>query len=329
MSFIWPSMLVALLLVPLLAGLYWQLDVTRRRSAPEAGSLVFSGAGRRGQPGIRRHIPPLLFLTGLAVILFSLARPEVQVSLPRVEGTVILAFDVSNSMAADDIEPTRLEAAKEAARQFVQNQPSTVLVGVVAFSNGGLVVQKPTDDRAALLAAVDRFSPQGGTSLGQGIFTSLNAIAGAPIAIEEDSLEQDGETIQISDFPSAVIILLSDGENTSQPDPLTIAQVAAEAGVRIYPIGIGSPAGSVLEIEGYNVLSQLDEGVLEQIAGLTNGAYFRVEDAVELQEVYNNIDLQLKVRGEKMEATSLFAVIGLALFMVAGVVSLSWFGRVP
>jgi Ca-activated chloride channel family protein len=232
-------------------------------------------------------------------------------------------------MAADDIEPTRLEAAKEAARQFVQNQPPTVLVGVVAFSNGGLVVQKPTDDRAALLAAVDRFSPQGGTSLGQGIFTSLNAIAGAPIAIAEDSLEQDGETIQIGDFPSAVIILLSDGENTSQPDPLTIAQVAAEAGVRIYPIGIGSPAGSVLEIEGYNVLSQLDEGVLEQIAGLTNGAYFRAEDAAELQEVYNNIDLRLTVRGEKMEATSLFAVIGLALFMVAGVASLSWFGRVP
>ncbi len=329
MSFIWPSMLLTLLLVPLVVGLYLRLSVRRRQAVAGAGSLAVAQSGTGAAPGFRRHLPALVYLAGLTLLLLALARPELLVSLPRAEGTVILAFDVSNSMAADDLEPTRIDAAKAAARQFIESQPLSVLVGVVAFSNGGLVVQPPTTDRAALLDTVERLSPQGGTSLGQGIFTSLNAIAGEAISIDESDLEEGLSSLQIGNYPSAVIVLLSDGENTGPPDPLEIAQVAAEAGVRIYPIGIGSAAGSVVEVEGFNILTQLDEATLQQIAGLTNGAYYHAEDAESLEEVYGDVDLRLTIRGEKMEATSLFASASLFLFLVGGALALSWFGRVP
>src|ERR687884_774828 len=165
MSFIWPAMLVFLLLLPLFLVLYASLGLVQ-------------GAAGRG-PGARRHIPPALFLAGLTILLIALARPQTIVSLPRVEGTVILAFDVSGSMAADDLKPSRMEAAKAAARDFVQRQPATVQIGVVAFSDGGLAVQAPTNDQAAILAAINRLAPQRGTSLGQGILMALNTIEAA------------------------------------------------------------------------------------------------------------------------------------------------------
>ena len=126
---------------------------------------------------MRRHIPPALFLAGLTILIVALARPQTVVSLPRVEGTVILAFDVSGSMAADDMKPTRMEAAKAAARDFVQRQPPSVQIGVVAFSDNGFSVQVPTNDQDAILAAINRLTPQRGTSLANGIRASLNAIA--------------------------------------------------------------------------------------------------------------------------------------------------------
>jgi Ca-activated chloride channel family protein len=335
MSFIWPAMLLSLLLVPLLVWLYLRMQQQRKQFAATYSSfgLVQEAAGRG--PGVRRHIPPALFLIGLTLLLFALARPEMVVSLPRIEGTVILAFDVSNSMNADDLEPTRIEAAKVAARAFVENQPPTILIGVVAFSSGGLVVQPPTDDQLAVLATIDRLSPQGGTSLGQGIFSSLSAIAGEVIALGED---EDAESLDAEDvteigpighFPSAVVVLLSDGENTEAPDPLEIAQVAADAGVRIFPIGIGSPEGAVVEVDGFSIVTQLNEISLQQIADLTNGTYYNAEDEQALREIYDTIDLQLTVREEKMEVTAIVAGVSILFFLVGGTLSLFWFGRVP
>lgn len=329
MSFIWPFMLLSLLLVPLLVWLYFRLSQRRRGAAADLGPLGMVQNSSGGEIGKHRHVPPAFFMLGLTLLLIGLARPEMIVNLPRVEGTAILAFDISNSMMADDLEPTRIEAAKAAARTFVENQPSTILIGVVAFSNGGLVVQTPTDDQAAVLATIDRLSPQGGTSLGQGIFTSLNAIAGEAITIDEDSIEEGVRSIEIEDYSSAVVVLLTDGENTEPPDPLEIAQVAAEAGVRIYPVGIGSPEGSVIEVDGFSILTQLDETTLQQIASLTNGVYHYAEDEESLQEIYQNIDLQLTINEEKMEITSIMAGISMLLFLIAGLLSLFWFGRVP
>lgn len=329
MSFIWPFMLLSLLLVPLLVWLYFRLLQRRRGAAADLGPLGMVQSSSGGEIGKHRHVPPAFFMLGLTLLLIGLARPEMIVNLPRVEGTAILAFDISNSMMADDLEPTRIEAAKAAARTFVENQPPTILIGVVAFSNGGLVVQTPTDDQAAVLATIDRLSPQGGTSLGQGIFTSLNAIAGEAINIDEGSIEEGIESIEIEDYSSAVIVLLTDGENTEPPDPLEIAQVAAEAGVRIYPVGIGSPEGSIIEVDGFSILTQLDETTLQQLASLTNGVYHYAEDEESLQEIYQNIDLQLTINEEKMEITSIVAGISMLLFLIGGLLSLFWFGRVP
>jgi len=328
MTFIWPWMLITLILVPLFAGAYVRLLRVRRQVVVDLGPLgvIRDSSGRC--PSERRHIPALLLLLGLTLSLFSLARPEMFVDLPRVEGTLILAFDVSSSMTADDLEPTRMEAAKAAARALVGNQPSTVQIGVVAFSNGGLVVQPPTDDQAAVLAAIDRLDPQGATSLAQGIYSALNAIAGEAIALDPAALEE-GMPVEIGHYPSAVVLLLTDGENTASADPLGIAQLAAEAGVRIYPVGIGSPEGAILQIDGYSILSQLDERALQEIAGLTNGAYYVADDNESLQEIYRNVDLQLTIRGEKMEVTAIFAGLGLLFFLAGGTLSLFWFGRMP
>jgi Ca-activated chloride channel family protein len=329
MSFLWPLSFLCLLLLPLLILYYRRLLAQRRQTAITLGTLGIV-QNRDGQElGRRRHIPPAIFLLGLLLIIIGLARPEMAVSLPRVEGTVILAFDVSNSMLAGDLEPTRIEAAKAAARTFVENQPGTVLVGVVAFSNGGLVVQPPTDSRADVLATIDRLTPQGGTSLGQGIFTSLSAIAGEPVTLDEAALAEGIPRLELGEIGSAVIVLLTDGENTGPPEPLQVAQVAAEAGVRIYPIGIGSSEGAILEVDGFSILTQLHEIPLQEIAGLTNGTYYHAEDEAALQEIYENIVLRLVVRGEKMEVTAIFAAIGLLVWLVGGALSMWWLGRVP
>jgi Ca-activated chloride channel family protein len=180
-----------------------------------------------------------------------------------------------------------------------------------------------------VLATIDRLTPQGGTSLGQGIFTSLSAIAGEPVTLDETALAEGVPRLEMGDYGSAVIVLLTDGENTAPPEPLEVAQVAAEAGVRIYPIGIGSPEGAVLEVEGFSILSQLNETALQQIASLTNGAYYRAGDEAALQEIYENIDLRLVVRGDTMEITAILAALGLLLWLIGGALSMLWLGRVP
>jgi Ca-activated chloride channel family protein len=329
MTFIWPWMLLTLLLLPIFVLVYLRLLQKRREASSALGSLGAAQNSTGSHLRRRRHIPPLFFFLALALLLFSLARPQLFVDLPRVEGTVILAFDISNSMNADDLQPARIEVAKTAAVSFVENQPSTIKIGVVAFSGGGLVVQPPTADKAAVLATIERLTPQGGTSLGQGIFSALNAVTGEAIPVDLEALEEDQQTFDLGYYPSAVVLLLTDGENTELPDPLQIAQLAADAGVRIYPVGIGSAEGALLEIEGYNIMSRLDEGTLQEIARLTNGAYYRAEDEASLQEIYENVDLQLTISGEKMEVTAIFAGVSLLLLLIGTALTLFWFGRMP
>jgi Ca-activated chloride channel family protein len=244
-----------------------------------------------------------------------------------VEGTVILAFDVSGSMAAEDLQPNRMEAAKEAALSFVQRQPASVLVGVVAFSDTGFSVQPPTDDQSAVLAAISRLKPERGTSLGQGIIASLNAIAmdagGAPIELTETPELPQGN------YPSAIIVLLTDGENNEPPSPLEAARAAHDLGVRIFTVGIGSAAGAPLEVEGFTIHTRLDEAMLQQIARSTQGKYFNAETEADLREIYEDIRPELVVKPESMEVTSIFAGLGIVILLVGSALSLLWFGRVP
>src|SRR5574341_150056 len=343
MSFIWPTMLICLLSLPVFVLLYVQLQLRRKRIAARYGSLgLLQQTGGR-EIGLRRHVPSALFLVGLAILVFGLARPQAVVSVPRLEGTVILAFDVSGSMAADDIKPTRMEAAKAAARDFVQNQPSSVQIGVVAFSDSGFSVQPPTNDQDLILAAIDRLAPQRGTSLANGILVSLNTIAmrlngGPPPQVEgEPSHLTDltpAPTLTLPPVPRgayvpAVMVLLTDGENNESPDPLAAAQTAADRGVRIYTVGLGSPTGTTLHINGFTVHTQLDETMLEQIAQITSGTYYNAESEQDLRKVYDELDTQLVVKPEKMEITSIFAGASILVLLIAGVFSLLWFGRLP
>ncbi len=328
MNFIWPYALPALLLIPLLGWGYLRLDRARRSTAAGAGPLA--ALQNRGRPaGRRRHLPYILFLLGAALLLLGMARPEMVVRQPRAEGSVILAFDVSASMTADDLEPSRLEAAKEAARILVENQPATIQIGVVVFGNGGLILEPPTRDQLAVLTAIDRISPEGGTSLGKGIVTALNALAGETLAIDESTPAEDAPTMDIGDFSSAVILLFSDGENTSAQDPLAVAQIAAEAGVRIYPVGLGTPTGAFLDLDGFKIISQLNESLLEQIADQTNGQYYAAADAAAVRDIYREIDLQLTLKEEIMEITAFLSAVSLGLMLAGGFLSMRWFGRLP
>ncbi|MBX2998362.1 MAG: VWA domain-containing protein [Caldilineaceae bacterium] len=324
MTFIWPSMLFSLLLIPLLVALYLRMQARRRQLATRYGTLGFvQDAGR--PLGRRRHLPSLLLLTGLMLLLISLARPQAVVGLPRLEGTVILAFDVSGSMAADDLAPTRMEAAKAAALEFVQRQPPTVRIGVVSFSDSGFAVQPPTDDQEAIFAAINRLDPERGTSLAHGILASLNTIFDEP----EDPADVDEEaaTAQRPIHQSAVIVLLTDGENTAPPDPFEAAQAAADYGIRIYPIGIGSAEGAILQIEGFTVHSRLDEESLRLIAELTGGVYYNAANEEDLRTVYENLSPQLVVRSQEMEITSIFAGVSILFLAISGLFSLLWFSR--
>ncbi|MGA2111049.1 MAG: VWA domain-containing protein [Anaerolineales bacterium] len=338
MSFLWPGLLFLLILIPLGIVLYWRRQRQRARLAAGYGGLEFAPGSAAGSLGFRRHIPPALFLAGLAILTIGLARPEAVLSLPREEGTVILAFDVSGSMAATDIQPTRLEAAKEAAREFVQRQPTSVQIGVVAFSDSAFSVQTPTDDQGAILAAIDRLAPQRGTSVAQGLLASLNVIAvAAGQAGQNPNLYSNlpptptptATPVPKGTYTSAVIILLSDGENNENPDPLGAAEQAAARGVRIYTVGIGSPEGTTLHINGFTVHTQLDEATLKQISQLTGGTYYNAQSQTDLRTIYENLDRELVLKPEKTEITSLFAGASILLLLIGGALSLLWFSRIP
>ena len=327
MSFIWPWLLFSLLLLPICVLVYRRFQRQRQLDAVRLGALgILRGSGAR-PVGRRRHIPPGLFLGALAVLLLATARPQMVLALPHVEGIVMLAFDVSASMGADDLEPTRMAAAKEAAQAFVERRPDNIKIGVVAFSEGGLVVQRPTDDEAAIAAAIDRLVPQSGTSLGQGILATLNAITTAPDAGQGDN--DATQAVPRGAFAPAVIVLLTDGENTAPPDPLAVAQTAIERGVRIFTVGLGSSAGTTVEIDGFSVFSQLNEGTLKEIALLAEGDYLRAENAEELRAVFDDLDPQFAVKREKMEVTSIFGGISILVLLIGAGLSLLWFGRIP
>ena len=336
MSFIWPPMLFTLALVPIGVGLYMFLDRRRRRRL-----AVYGGAGlvqaTPGRLGPRSRIAPVLMLCGLILMPVAMARPQAVVSLPRQEGTVILAFDVSASMAAKDLTPTRIDAAKAAAKDFVARQPPSVTIGVVAFSDSGVSVQTPTNDRDTVNAAIDRLAPQRGTSLAQGILASLKVIAIAeagPYANNYYTNASSAPTPSPTPVPSgthapAAIVLLSDGENNESPDPAVAAQTAADQGVRIYTVGIGSPGGTTVTVNGFQLHTQLDPAALQQISQLTGGTYYGAADSQQLRSVYDNLNTQLVIQPQMIEITALLAGISLLMLLAGAAASLLWLGRLP
>jgi Ca-activated chloride channel family protein len=333
MSFIWSSLLYLLVGVPLLVLLYQRIQKQKREAAARYGSF---GAlhDSSGNTTARRQLPALLFLIAIIILILSLARPQAMMSLPRVEGTVILTFDVSGSMAADDLKPTRMEAAKAAALEFVENQPTSVQIGVVAFSDGGITVQSPTDQRDDVIETIERLVPRRGTSIGNGILVALNTIvvdAGDPSFMSDISGPTPPEpgSVPVGWYPSAAIVLFTDGENNQDPDPVLAADLAADFGVRIYTVGIGTPEGATLTADGFTVQSQLNESILQYISAATGGVYYNAGNEQDLQRIYGDLQPKLSIKTEEMEITSILAGIGMLFFIIGGAISLLWFGRVP
>ena len=322
-----PWMLIALVLV---AGLTAAYVVDGRRRAGRAARLASEGLVAAGTPGRswRRHAPFALFAVALGILAVGLARPAATIRTPRREATVILAIDVSGSMRAADVKPSRLAAAKAAASAFVEGQPAAVRVGVVAFGHGAVVVQPPSTDHDAVAVAIDRLSIGGGTSVGQGLLTSLEAIAGKPIALDEGVLADDAGTLDIGYFGGSSIVVLSDGENVGAPDPKAVAGIASVAGVRVHTVATGTEAGTVLPIDGFNVATASDPALLRELAEATGGSFQTADDAGALAAVARSIDLRFTVVSEHIEITGIFSAVAAALLLAGAVLSVLRSGRV-
>jgi len=343
MSLIWPDMLWLLALLPLLVALYFWVLARKRKTTVRVASIAVAKLAMGQGPGWRRHLPPLLLLGALATLLLAVARPTATLTLPLAERTIMLAMDVSGSMRAEDVKPNRLVASQEAAKSFVNKLPREVRVGVVAFAGTAAVVQAPTASRDDVIKAIDRFQLQRGTATGSGIILSLATL------FPDDGIEIQHITGQ-RNFPgkeiggkkeapkrppaapgsynSAAIIMLTDGQRTTGPDPLDAAKMAADHGIRVYTVGVGTTSGETIGFEGWSMRVRLDEETLKNISVLTHGEYFYAGTAEDLKQVYESLSSRMVVERKETEVTALFAALGALLALLSAGLSLWWFGRV-
>ena len=344
MSFIWPSMLWLLVLLPLLVLLYAWLLRRKRKTTVRLASVQVAKLAMGPGPGWRRHVPPALLLLAMAAGLLAVARPTATITLPLAERTIILAMDVSGSMRAEDVKPNRLVASQEAAKAFVHGLPREVKVGVVSFAGTAAVVQAPTVSRDDVLAAIDRFQLQRGTATGSGIVLSLATLFpehGIEIqhVTGQRNFPGSNNDIRKPDTPafkpvppgsynSAAIIMLTDGQRTTGPDPLEAAKMAAERGVRVYTVGIGTTSGEIIGFEGWSMRVRLDEETLKNVSVLTHGEYFYAGTADDLKKVYEGLSSRMVVERKETEVSALFAALSVLLSVVAAGLSVMWFGRV-
>ena len=324
MNFIWPTALLSLLAIPVVVWFYLRVDGRRTDASGNAPKL---GRGPEGSPntGKRRHIPAILAILALSVLFVGFARPQATVDVPQRSSTVVLAFDTSASMLADDLEPTRLDAAKAAAAEFVAEQDDGVQIAVVSFGQAGAVTSRPTDDRVATVAAINRLQPEGGTSLSQGLFAALSTLAQEPIMF-------DGETVPEVDFGgfgSTLIVMLSDGEDTSEADPELLTELASRNGIRIVTIGVGTEEGAVIDIDGFMVATSLNPESLQALSAATNGEYIEAGDVDQLNSATEDLERELELVEDELELTGVLAAVALALAAISGVLSLIWTGRLP
>ena len=322
MSFADPVLLAVGLLVA--AALAWAAVVAgRRRSAAlAAAGVAAAGRGRGRTAGVWCTI------AGVAVLAIAVAGPSASVPVSHASGTVILAMDVSGSMAATDVPPDRLDAAKQAAVSFINAQPPSVEIGVVAFQQGGLEAALPTADHSTVTAAVRRLAPGGGTSLGDAILASLSAITHRTVV-----LGRNGSVPAIGYWPSATIVLFSDGQDGSGgggggTSAATAAAVAQRAGVHVDTVGVGTAAGTTVDVDGYHLFTALDEATLKSISEATGGAYHPASDASQLNGIASSINLRLTVTNQPLPLAGAFIALALALLIAGAVLTVARTGRV-
>ncbi|MDN4486618.1 VWA domain-containing protein [Demequina sp. SYSU T00039] len=338
MSFLAPLWIVAAAVVAGAFAVALVLVERRRREVLAASGLVVRRGGGR-------TVAIALAIAGIALLLVAAARPQAVVTIPRAAGTVVVAVDTSASMTAEDVDPTRLAAAQAAAVSFIEAQPTTVDIGVVSFAEGALATQTPSEDHLAAEEAVDSLSATGATSLGQAILAALSAITGETVTLDgaTESGESGTETTATAastgtaastsetDDPGywgdATIVLISDGEDTAGPDALAAAELASSLGVHIETIGVGTAAGTTLEVDGYTVTTALDEALLTQVAETTGGSYHELADASEVDDVAAGLDLRVTAQTEETEVTALVAGAALVVLLVGGSLMIIRTGR--
>lgn len=358
MTFIWTEMLWLLLLVPALIALYVWLMHRKKKAAVRYANLPLVKAAIGKSIGWRRHVPPALLLLAIAVLILAVARPAAVVTLASSRATVILAMDVSGSMRAQDVAPSRIVAAQEAAKTFIQKQPIEVQIGIVAFAANAALVQAPTLDRELLTAAINSFDLRRGTAVGSGVLMSLATI------FPEEDFEIDGSDprdqlgsrsyggafygnqnrsrsldepandkpphvpVEPGSYQNAVVILLTDGATTTGPDPIAAGRLAADYGVRVYTVGFGSTTGDVVDFGGRSMRAMLDATTLQDIADRTAAEYFEAASSEALTEVYNSLSTKLVAEKKLTEIAFVFAGIGALLSVLAASLSMLWLGRI-
>ena len=348
MSFLWSGTFLLLALIPLLAVVYIWLLRRRNRFAVRFSSLSLVREAAAHQSRWRRHLPFVLFLAALTSLIFALARPVATVSIPSNKATVILAMDVSRSMCSNDILPNRLEAAKDAAQDFVENRMTGRQIGIVAFAGFAELIQPPTIDVQALESAIETLTPARRTAIGSAILRSIDAIAEVDDRIAPSNIvgpDQQATPIPEGQFSPHIIVLLTDGASNAGPYPLTAAEQAAARGIRVYTIGYGTTSGSsVMDCNdsfsnadpfggggfgpfgggGGGFRRSIDEATLRQVADLTGGEYYAATSAGELQEVLQSLPTYLVVTEETIEVSVFFSAFAVLLAMFALTLSMLW-----
>lgn len=344
MFFVWPAYLWLMLGLPLLPIAYlWLLrrrGITSMRYSHLA-DVRTAAAGRHW----RRHVPPALLMLACTVLLFAAARPTARIPLPWARSSIMLAMDVSLSMRVTDVKPTRLVAAQDAAKSFLKELPKGIEVGLVTFAGSSQVAQAATLDRGSLVAAIDAFQMQMGTAVGNAIVVCLSELfpdhgidlAGMTFGNRQRGRSLDDKAkpppkeitpVAPGSYNSAAIILLSDGRRTTGVDTLLAAKMAADRGVRIYVVGLGTVSGDGATAEGMPIYLQLDEPTLREVARMTGGEYHYAGTAEKLRSVYENLGSQLQVQKRETELSGLLAIGAALVALTAAVLSVIWFGRV-
>ena len=353
LTFIWPMLLWLLAALPLLVWAYLRIDAKQRNmaaryarlaAATASGSSTATSAPAALRGGIMRHAPACALLIGIAILLIAAARPQAMVVLPQRTDGIILALDVSGSMRATDVKPDRMTAAQNAAKTFIADQPSQVKIGVVTMAATAAVAQSPTIKREDIIGAIDRVKLQNGTALGSGIVIALDTLltnAGIDIdkvisgrssfnlSPEQRAAIEKFKPVPPGSNPSAAIVLLTDGESNTGPELVAAAKLAAERGVRIYTVGVGTKAGATLSVDGWSMRVRLDEDALRKVADMTRGEYFRATSAGDLKKIYKQLAARMTAgRGRTMEITALLAALGVMLAVLAAGYSMLRFNRV-
>lgn len=317
MTFQWPMMLLSLLLLLPLAALYrWIL----RRPPREATrytqvALLAQAAARAGR--WRRHIPAAGFGLTLAAVMVALARPVAPMPVQSTRNTVVLSIDVSRSMLADDLPPNRMEAAKQAAREFVENLPKGLKVGLVTFSSYATLVVPPTADRTRVLEAIDLLHTEFATAIGDGLLEAVWVLPGR----ERPATPTSPVTPPKQPVPPGTVVLLSDGQSNRGTLPADAARVAREQEVRVYAVGIGTPEGTFLNLGGRSIWVRLDEDTLREMAEITGGTYYHARSAAELRTVYRRLSRVIGWESKPTEVGNLAA--GVAAVLLIGAFSVS------